>query len=60
MEGILFLLIIVLQEKSKDVKGSQVFVEAKGIGNCMLIIETYTDRPKWTRQEVQHTMKQFG
>lgn len=47
-------------EKAKDVKGSTLFVEAKGIGNCMLIIETYTERPKWTRQQVQHVLKQFG
>jgi translational activator of cytochrome c oxidase 1 len=47
-------------EKAKDIKGSQLFVEAKGIGNCMLIVETYTDRPKWTRQLVQHVMKRYG
>jgi hypothetical protein len=37
-----------------------VFVEAKGIDNCMLIIETYTDRPKWTRQNLQHVLKKYG
>jgi predicted metal-binding protein len=49
-----------LQEKAKDVKGSQVFVEAKGVDKCMLIIETYTDRPKWTRQNLQHVLKKYG
>jgi hypothetical protein len=42
------------------VKGSQVFVEAKGVDNCMLIIETYTDKPKWTRQNLQHVLKKYG
>lgn len=47
-------------EKGKDMKGATVFIEAIGIGNCMVIVETYTDRPKWIRQEVQHVMKQYG
>jgi len=48
------------QEKGRATKGSQLFVEGRGIGNCALIIETHTDKPKWMRQQLQHVLKQYG
>jgi len=47
-------------EKGKSTKGSQVFVEARAIGNCSVIIEGQTEKPKWFRQQVQHVLKQYG
>lgn len=47
-------------EKGRDMKGASIYVEAMGIGNCMVIVEAFTDRPKWLRQEIQHVMKKFG
>ncbi|KAI0219206.1 Translational activator of cytochrome c oxidase 1 [Lamellibrachia satsuma] len=45
--------------KTKD-KGSVVYVQAKGVGNCLLMVETFTEKSQRTRQEVQHVMKKFG
>jgi len=47
-------------ERGKSTKGSQVFVEARAIGNSCVIVEGQTDKPKWFRQQVQHVLKQYG
>jgi len=47
-------------ERGKSTKGSQIFVEARAIGNCSVIIEGQTDKPKWFRQNLQHVLKQYG
>jgi len=41
-------------------KGSQLFVEGRGLLNCFVIVEMFTDRPKRARQDVQHVLKKFG
>jgi len=47
-------------ERGKSTKGSQVFVEARAIGNSSIIVEGQTDKVKWFRQQVQHVLKQYG
>jgi len=56
----LMMMMCVHQEKSKDMKGTLLFVEGKGLLNCQVIVEMYTDRPKRARQEIQHVLKKFG
>ena len=51
--------ITVWQAKTKD-KGAVVYVQAKGVGNCLLMVETFTEKSQRTRQDVQCVMKKFG
>ena len=57
---VLLLMSIMSQEKSKNIKGSLIYVEAKALMNCPLIVEAYTDKPKRTRQSVQFVLKKYG
>jgi len=50
----------VQQEKAKDIKGSQMYIEGRALQNCYVIVEVYTDKPKRTRQMVQSVLKRFG
>ena len=51
--------VTVWQAKTKD-KGGVVYVQAKGVGNCLLMVETFTEKSQRTRQDVQCVMKKFG
>lgn len=46
--------------EKKDMKGSQLYIEGRGLMNCQVIVEVYTDRPKRARQQVQHVLKKYG
>ena len=41
-------------------KGSLLYVEGRGLANCNVIVEMYTDRPKRARQDVQYVLKKYG
>ena len=49
----------VLQNKSQS-SGSQLFVECRGPSNTFLIVEAFTEKHKWCRQELARILKKYG
>ncbi|CAD5110811.1 DgyrCDS175 [Dimorphilus gyrociliatus] len=46
-------------EKNKN-QGTHLFVEGKGPGGCMMIVEVFSDNPRRTRQELSAAFRKSG
>ncbi|ESO00003.1 hypothetical protein HELRODRAFT_83543, partial [Helobdella robusta] len=67
-----FLAKVLEEAKAKDIpsstintalqrfKGPQFFVEGRALSGCSVIVESFSDKPKWFRQSVQHILKTYG